>query len=63
VLHELGAAWALNKPIIPIVITPQAFSKIPVTLGELQSVEIEDLENPEVIDQILEVHEKANNST
>jgi len=63
VLHELGAAWALNKPIIPIVINPEAFSKIPVTLGELQSVEIEDLENPEVIDQILEVHEKANNST
>lgn len=61
VLHELGAAWALDKPIIPVVINPGVFSKIPVMLRELQSVEIKDLENPEVIDQILEGYEKAGN--
>lgn len=61
VLHELGAAWALDKPIIPVVINPEAFSKIPVTLHELQSVEIKDLETPGVIEQILEGYEKVGN--
>lgn len=63
VLHELGAAWALNKPIIPVVINPEVFSKIPVTLRETQLVEIKDLETPEVIDQILEGYEKVANFT
>jgi len=63
VLHELGAAWALNKPIIPVAIHPEVFSRIPVALRELQLVEIKDLENPEVIDRILEGYEKAVNFT
>ena len=54
ILHELGAAWALNKPIIPIVTRPGLFSKIPLELSGIQSVEIKDIEKPEVIDQLLE---------
>jgi len=57
VLHELGAAWALNKPIIPIVTHPEIFSKIPLTLRGIKFVEIKDLEKPEVISQILEHYE------
>ncbi len=54
ILHELGAAWALNKPIIPIAINSEVFSKIPITLHGVQFVEIEDIEKPEVINQILD---------
>ncbi|MEW5767961.1 MAG: toll/interleukin-1 receptor domain-containing protein [bacterium] len=59
VLHELGAAWALDKPIIPIVTYPELISKIPLTLGGIRFVEIKDLEKPEVISKILEHYEEV----
>jgi hypothetical protein len=59
VLHELGAAWAINKPIIPVVTHPEVFSRIPVTLSKVQLVETNELEKPEVINQILEHYEEA----
>lgn len=62
VLHELGAAWAIDKPIVPIVTHPEVFSKIPVMLSQTQFVEIKDLEKPEVINQILERYEEAASS-
>jgi hypothetical protein len=63
VLHELGAAWALDKPIISVVTHPEVFSKIPVDLREVQSVEVEYLEShPEVIKQILERYEEVASS-
>jgi len=54
VLQELGAVWALNKPIIPVVTHLELFSEIPLELRGVQSVEIKDLESPEIINQILE---------
>lgn len=59
VLHELGAAWAIGKPIIPIVTLPEVFSKIPMRLSHLQFFEIKDLEKPEIINHILEPYEKV----
>lgn len=58
VLHELGAAWALNKPIIPIVIYPEVFSKIPLPLHGIKFIEIKELEKPEIISQVLEHYEE-----
>ncbi len=58
VLQELGAAWGLDKPIIPIVTHPEVFSKIPVSLSHLQFVEIKDLEKPETINHMLERYEE-----
>lgn len=58
ILQELGAAWALNKPIVPVVTNPDVFSKIPLTLSEIQFIETKDLEKPEVINQIIEHYEK-----
>ena len=53
VLHELGAAWALDKPIISVVTHPGVVSKIPMDLREVQSVEVEYLEShPEIMRQI-----------
>lgn len=64
VLSELGAAWALNKLIIPVITHPEVLSKIPVDLRKIKSVEIKDLENhPEVINQILEHYEETSNFT
>ena len=60
VLHELGAAWALDKPIISVVTHPGVVSKIPMDLREVQSVEVEYLEShPEVIKQIFERYEEV----
>lgn len=63
-LHELGAAWALNKPIIPIVTQPEIFSKIPLALRGTKFVEMKDIEKPEVMGEILEHYEEmvASNS-
>jgi TIR domain-containing protein len=59
VLHELGAAWALNKPIIPVLTQPEAFSKVPVELQDRKPVSLSSLDNPEVVSQLLEPFEKA----
>ena|GEM_PF-979024 len=60
VLHELGAAWALDKPIIPVVTNSEVFSKIPMDLRKAQLIEVECLEShPQVIKQILERYEEA----
>jgi len=57
VLHELGAAWALNKSIIPVVIHPGILPKIPVQLRKSQLVTIDDFKNPEAINEILDSYE------
>lgn len=54
----IGAAWGLEKPIISVVTDPEVFTKIPVALTKARLVDIKDLENPEVINQILERYEK-----
>lgn len=58
VLQELGAAWMLEKPILPIVTHPNVLTKIPVELRNAQLVNIKDLENPEAINQIIESFEE-----
>lgn len=57
VLHELGAAWGLNKLIIPVVIHPGTVTKIPVQLPKSQSVVFDDFTNPEAIDKIFDSYE------
>jgi len=63
VLHELGAAWALNKPIIPVVIHPDVFLQIPLPLRQMSLIDFKDFEKPEVIDKILEQYEKVETSS
>jgi hypothetical protein len=53
VLHELGAAWAMNKLIIPIITHPEVASRIPLALAQYEFVEMGDLEQPDFINQIL----------
>ncbi|MCK4732005.1 MAG: toll/interleukin-1 receptor domain-containing protein [Methanophagales archaeon] len=60
VLSELGAAWALDKLIIPVVTELKVSSKIPVQLKGTHFVEIEHLEkHPEAINQALMRYKKT----
>ncbi len=59
VLHELGAAWAINKPIIPVVAQSDILTRVPVELKGVQPVEMQDIDKPEIINQILERYEAA----
>jgi len=58
VLQELGGAWMGDKPILPIVTHSHVLAKIPLQLRNAQTVNINDLDNPEVINQILESFEE-----
>lgn len=58
VMQLLGAAWGLQKPIIPVVTHPEVLSKIPVELQDAQLVDIRDLDNPEIINHIFERYEE-----
>jgi hypothetical protein len=53
VLHELGGAWALDKPMI--VVTPQVgwTWQLPVPARSVQHVSLEDIEQPGCIERLL----------
>lgn len=53
VLQELGAAWALGKPIVAVIVDPEAHSKIPLEAGQARVVEVADLEEPDALDRLL----------
>ncbi len=59
VLQELGAAWALNKPIVVSGTNIELLSKIPVDLDQSNFIDIKELDKPEILDQILESYEKV----
>ena len=63
VLKELGAAWGLEKPIIPVVTDPELLSRVPVSLDKARLVDVKDVDNPEVTNQILEYYEKEVDSS
>jgi len=53
VLVELGAAWAMGKPIIAVVTAPGLVSEIPVELDPRNVVEMDDVDLPRLLDRIL----------
>jgi len=60
VLSELGAAWALEKIIIPIYTKPEMLSKSPINLSNSESIDINYLEeHPEVLDRIIEKYKES----
>jgi TIR domain len=57
---ELGAAWGLNKSIIPVVTSQDVVKRIPLELGNLQVIQMSDLrEKPDSIGQIIESYQKT----
>lgn len=53
VLHELGGAWALDKPIV--VVTPEVgwTWRLPVAARSVEHVSLEELEQPGLIERLL----------
>jgi nucleoside 2-deoxyribosyltransferase len=47
VLHEVGAAWALGKPIIPVVTRRDVLNRMPVPLEGTRVIELTDIESAE----------------
>src|SRR5687768_12432312 len=57
---ELGAAWGLNKFIIPIVTSKDVVNRIPLEFKNLRVIQLKDLKTkPKAIGQIIEAYEKT----
>ncbi|HZE63679.1 MAG TPA: toll/interleukin-1 receptor domain-containing protein [Pyrinomonadaceae bacterium] len=60
VQFELGAAWGLNKFIIPVVTSEEVINRIPLEFSHLKVIDIEDLKRkPDSIGEIIESYEKT----
>lgn len=53
VLHEIGAAWALGKPIVPVITRRDVLNNMPVSLAHAQPIRMTDVENSENADKFL----------
>jgi nucleoside 2-deoxyribosyltransferase len=53
VLQEIGAAWALRKPIIPLVTRRGVLNSIPISLEPFQAIELAGVEKPEDVEKFL----------
>ena len=57
---ELGAAWGLNKLIIPVVTDRDLINRLPIKFADLKIIDLDDLTpRPETINQIIETYEKT----
>jgi hypothetical protein len=52
-LQELGAAWALSKPILAVVADEQSDVQAPVDAAQLERVSLSELERPGAVEEIL----------
>lgn len=54
VMQELGAAWALKKPILQVVTRHDIGSKLPIELKDEFLVDFHDLQDPQAVSQLYE---------
>jgi nucleoside 2-deoxyribosyltransferase len=59
VLHEIGAAWALEKPIIPVVSRRDVLNEMPVSLERAHVIELTDVETREHADKFVGAFEES----
>jgi hypothetical protein len=59
VQFELGAAWGLNKFIIPVVTSEDVIRILPVELSREGVIELSQLKKPDVMSQIFKSYEKT----
>jgi len=52
VLQDLGAAWALGKPIISLITRRDVLNTIPLSVNESQMIELTDVDNPATSDEL-----------
>jgi hypothetical protein len=53
VLQEIGAAWALRKPIIPLVTRREVLNSMPISLEPYQAIELAGVDKPEDVERFL----------
>jgi len=53
VLQEIGAAWALRKPIIPLVTRIEVLNSMPISLEPHQAIELAGVDKPEDVERFL----------
>jgi hypothetical protein len=53
VLQEIGAAWALRKPIIPLVTRRDVLNSMPISLEPYQAIELDGVDKPEDVERFL----------
>jgi hypothetical protein len=54
VLQELGAAWGLNKPIVPVLTQPEVSGKLSMALRDNRTVDYRSLDDPAAVTKLLE---------
>jgi TIR domain len=54
ILQEIGAAWALEKLIIPVVTNRDVLHKLPLSLGGSDALEFRDVDTPEKADEFVQ---------
>ncbi len=59
VLQEIGAAWALKKPILPVVTTRDVLNKMPLPFERAKVIELTDVESPENVEKFMGAFEKS----
>ncbi len=59
VLHEIGAAWALGKPIIPVVTRRDVLNKMLISLERAHIIELTDVDTPENADKFVDAFEEG----
>ncbi len=53
VLQEIGAAWALGKPIVPVITRRDVLNNMPVSLANTRAIHLTDVENAKNADEFL----------
>lgn len=59
VLQEIGAAWALKKPIIPVISRRDVLNSMPISLERVLTIELPDVETPENADKFVDAFEES----
>lgn len=59
VLHEIGAAWALKKPIIPVVTRRDVLNNMPIPLEGANVIELADVESDANADKFVDAFEDS----
>jgi hypothetical protein len=54
VLQELGAAWGLDKPIVPVLTQPEVTGKLSMALQDRRTIDYRSLDDPGAVTQFLD---------
>jgi hypothetical protein len=59
VLQEIGAAWALKKPIMPVISRRDVLNNMPISLDRALTIELTDVDTPENAQKFVDAFEES----